>query len=101
MALYPHEGNWRFAYKNGLTFNSPLVAWCGKSETTVSNITLPSSKSLVSVSPSNIIVSAIKQAEDGDGLVVRFYEAEGRYTKAIIKGFQAFSKVYLTDMLRV
>jgi alpha-mannosidase len=99
MALYPHEGNWRFAYKNGLAFNSPLVAWCGKGETPASNITLPSSKSLVSVSPSNIIVSAIKQAEDGDGLFVRFYEAEGRYTKAIIRGFQAFSKVYLTDML--
>jgi alpha-mannosidase len=99
MALYPHEGNWRFAYKNGLAFNSPLVAWCGKGETPVSNRTLPSSKSLVSVSPSNIIVSAIKQAEDGDGLFVRFYEAEGRYTKAIIRGFKAFSKVYLTDML--
>jgi alpha-mannosidase len=32
-------------------------------------------------------------------LFIRFYEAEGRYTKAKIKGFQPFSKVYMTDML--
>ena len=99
MALYPHEGNWRFAYKNGLAFNSHLVAYSGKGEMAVSNITLPLSKSLISVSPSNIVVSALKQAEDGDGLFVRFYEAEGRYIKAIIKGFKPFSKVYLTNML--
>ncbi len=99
MALYPHEGNWRFAYKNGIAFNSPLVTWCGQNKTAPGNVTLPLSQSLISVAPSNLIVSAVKQAEDGDGLFVRFYEAEGRYTKAIIKGFQPFSKVYLTDML--
>lgn len=99
MALYPHDGNWRFAYKDGLAFNSPLVAYSGIGETTASNTSLPLSKSLISVMPSNIIVSALKQGEDGDGLFVRFYEAEGRYTKAIIKGFQPFSKVFLTNML--
>ena len=99
MALYPHDGNWRFAYKDGLAFNSPLEAYSGKGEMPVSNTSLPLSKSLISVMPSNIIVSALKQGEDGNGLFVRFYEAEGRYTKAIIKGFQPFSKVYLTNML--
>lgn len=97
--LYPHDGNLRFAYKDGLAFNSPLEAYSGKGEMTVSNTSLPLSKSLISVIPSNMIVSALKQGEDGDGLFIRFYEAEGRYSKAIIKGFQSFSKVYLTDML--
>jgi len=64
-----------------------------------SNTSLPSLKSLISISPSNVIVSALKRGEDGNGLFVRFYEAEGRYTKAIMKGFRAFSEVYLTDML--
>ena len=99
MALYPHEGNWRFAYKNGIAFNSELIVYSGKGEHPVSHTSLPLSESLISVSPSNIIISALKQGEDGDGLFIRFYEAEGRYTKAIVKGFQAFSKVYLTDML--
>jgi alpha-mannosidase len=99
MALYPHEGNWRFAYKEGLAFNSPLAAYAGKGENAGNKNYLPISKSLISVYPSNIIVSALKQEEDKDGLFIRFYEAEGRFTKALIKGFQPFSKVYLTDML--
>lgn len=99
MALYPHDGNWRFAYKDGLAFNSPLTVYSGKGETEDSAIHLPTSISLISISPSNIIASALKQGEDGTGIFLRFYEAEGRYTKAKIKGFQAFSKVYLTDML--
>ncbi len=99
MALYPHEGNWRFAYKEGMAFNSPLIAYSGKGEIPKIKPSLPSSKSLISASPSNIILSALKQGEDGTGLLVRFYEAEGRYTKAVIKGFQPFQKVYLTDML--
>ena len=99
MALYPHDGNWRFAYKDGLAFNSPLAVYSGKGENPADNNSLLLTKSLVSISPSNIIVSALKQGEDGNGLFIRFYEAEGRYTKAIIKGFQPFSKVNLTDML--
>jgi len=99
MALYPHEGNWRFAYKDGLAFNSPLLAYSGKGKHPVSNTSLPESESLISIAPSNVIISALKQGEDSDGLFIRFYEAEGRYTKAIIKGFQAFSTVYMTDML--
>ncbi len=99
MALYPHDGNWRFAFKDGLAFNSPLKVYAGKGENPVSVGSMPLSKGLISVDPSNIIVSALKMAEDGDGLFIRLYEAEGRFTKAIIKGFQPFSKVCLTDML--
>jgi alpha-mannosidase len=99
MALYPHDGNWRFAYKDGLAFNTPLAVYSGKGATPGVNNSLPLLKSLISVSPSNILVSALKQGEAGDGLVVRFYEAEGRYTKAIVKGLKPFTKVYLTNMI--
>ena len=99
MALYPHEGNWRYAYKEGLAFNSPLEVFVGKGKTPLYNTVSPLSKSLISVSPSNIIVSALKQGEGGDGLFLRFYEAEGNYTIARIIGFKPFLKVYLTDML--
>jgi alpha-mannosidase len=99
MALYPHDRNWRIGYKAGLAFNSPLAAYSGKGEMTVSKISLPLSTSLISVNPSNISVSALKKGEDGDGLFIRFYEAEGRYLKVKIKGFQPFSNVFVTDML--
>jgi alpha-mannosidase len=99
MAIYPHNGNWRFAFKEGLAFNSPLAAYSGKGKARVNDPSFPVAKSLISASPSNIIISALKQAEDGNGLFIRFYEAEGRYTKAVLKGYLPFSKVILTDML--
>ena len=99
MALYPHDGNWRFAYRDGLAFNSPLAVYSGKGELPASKPYLPLSKSLISVIPSNVIISALKQSEDGDGLFIRFYEAEGRYTKALINGYKPFTKVFLTNML--
>lgn len=96
MALFPHDGGWRVAYKNGQAFNKPLIAFSGKGNKTS---TLPVSQSFLKVEPSNIIVSAMKQAEDGKGTIIRFYEAEGKFTKAKIGGFKPFTKVVITDML--
>lgn len=127
MALYPHNGNWRFAYRQGMEFNHPLTAFCGmagtmadakpgakpgvqtgdkpgaKPETIPGTATetslLPVSQSFLEVSPASIMVSAFKKAEDGHGTVTRFYEWEGRYARARIKGFKPFTRAYLTDML--
>jgi alpha-mannosidase len=96
IALYPHKGGWRVAYKNGQAFNKPLIAFSGKGSGTT---TFPTAQSFLKVEPSNIIVSAMKQAEDGKGTIVRLYEAEGKFTKAKISGFKPFSKVTLTDMI--
>jgi len=98
MALYPHEGNWRFAHKEGLAFNNPLTAIAGKPAQT-SSPALPASESFLKVEPSNIVVSTMKKAEDGNGSVIRFYETEGKYAKAKLTGFKPFSKVMLTNML--
>jgi len=99
MALYPHDGNWRFAYNEGMAFNTPLTAICGKPGTGTEAALLPVSKSFLDVEPANIMVSAMKRAEDGHGTIIRFYESQGRYTKARITGFKPFTKAFLTDML--
>jgi alpha-mannosidase len=99
MALYPHDGNWRFAYKDGFSFNKPLTTFSGNINPEGRKAVLPLTKSFISVAPANIIISALKQAEDGKGYIVRFYEAEGRFTKVRIAGYKPFSKVYLTDMI--
>jgi len=98
MALYPHDGNWRFAYKEGMAFNNPLTAVSGKAASAASAL-LPVSGSFLTAEPSNIMVSAMKKAEDGHGTVIRLYEAEGRYTKVRITGFKPFTRAFLTDML--
>ena len=48
MALFPHNGNWRFAYKEGLSFNNPLLAFAGKENQTGSGI-LPTAGSLLRI----------------------------------------------------
>jgi len=97
MALYLHNGNWRYAQKEGLAFNNPLTAFSGKTSATTA--TLPASQSFLKISPENIVVSTLKKAEDGNGSIVRFYETEGKFAKARLTGFKPFSKVTLTDML--
>jgi alpha-mannosidase len=50
--------------------------------------TLRGSSSFVSLEPSNVVVTALKAAEDGDGdLVLRCYETSGRSTRATLTFF--------------
>ena len=48
--------------------------------------TLPSVGSALEVSAENVILSAFKVAEDGDGLVLRLWETEGRETPVTVSG---------------
>ena len=45
----------------------------------------PSSASLVCCTPANVVLTAIKLAEDGEGLILRGYETAGQETKAEIQ----------------
>jgi alpha-mannosidase len=81
-SLYSHEGGWRNGYRRGVAINNPLIPVVVKSN---SSGALPASKSFLSVSADNVIVTAVKKSEDSDEVVVRFYEAEGKSgTKATI-----------------
>jgi alpha-mannosidase len=55
----------------------PLIVYQG-----IHRGTRPQSDSFVSLSAPNIVISALKKAEDGNGLIVRMYEAVGRQTSA-------------------
>ncbi len=98
MALYPHDGNWRMAYRKGQAFNMPLSLYT-LPEMHSTNPATVSERSFLSTEPANMIFSAVKQAEDGAGLFVRLYEAEGRYTTLRLKGFKPFHRVWRTDLL--
>lgn len=73
-ALLPHAGDWRgrvvFA---GHELNTPLIARIAG----VHAGRLPKYRSTIAVDRTGVIVDAVKMAEDGDGLIVRVYEALG------------------------
>ncbi len=74
-SLLPHIGDWRDArlVQRGMEFNNPLIAV----KAAPHDGTLPAARSMISVSASNVIVTACKAAEDGGSIVVRLYECCG------------------------
>jgi len=97
-SLYPHGGNWKDALtvRQGYQLNYKLVAlWtenhAGK---------LASDHSFVDVPEDNVIISAVKKAEDKNALIIRLYEWAGTQGEATIKlppGAQSASETNLME----
>jgi alpha-mannosidase len=82
MLLVPHAAGWREAgiVRIAEEFTAPVpVLYQG-----IHPGTRPGSASFLSVDAPNVVVSAVKKAEDGDDLIVRCYETEGRATTATL-----------------
>jgi alpha-mannosidase len=79
-ALYPHAGTWKDALtvRHGYEYNYPLTAVV----TTAHPGSLPASHSFASVAPENVVLTAVKKAEDAKGLIFRVYEWAGKETTA-------------------
>ena len=75
-ALYPHDGDWRQALtvRRGYEFNSQLRALPVSSHTGAWS----ADHSFVSVAQDNVVLTAVKKAEDGDALLFRLYEWAGK-----------------------
>jgi alpha-mannosidase len=81
-SLLPHEGTWEQAEtpRRAAELNCKPVAVIE----TYHPGKLPQTDSYVTVDKSNVIVSALKQAEDSDDLIVRCYETDKKRTSAEI-----------------
>jgi len=75
-ALYPHAGTWKEALtvRKGWEYNYPLTAVV----TTAHPGSLPAEHSFASVAPENVVLTAVKKAEDANGLIFRVYEWAGK-----------------------
>jgi alpha-mannosidase len=95
-SLLPHTGDWRNGVAaNAYDVNDPLIL------RPVSSASGDAANyQLVSVNKPNVIIETIKQAEDGNGIIVRLYENErNRGTFTVTTGFnlQAASIVNLLE----
>lgn len=96
-SLYPHIGDHvaggvvRAAYE----LNVPLRA----TRTTKHRGGFVGPMSCIEVDTPNVIVEAVKRAEDGDDLIVRLYECHGSTSKAHIRLNLPCRSVSLVDML--
>ncbi len=77
-AIYPHAGTWRQAdtVRRGYEFNDPLTA----TQVFAHNGTLPPTHSFAALDEKNVVLTAVKKAEDADALIFRMYESTGSAT---------------------
>ncbi len=77
--IYPHEGSWKQALtvRRGYELNTPLLAQQVFSHTGE----MPATHSFVSLDNPNVVLSAVKKAEDAHALIFRMYEWAGKPTK--------------------
>ena len=81
-ALLPHHGSWEQAgtVRHAAELNQPPVALFASLVHDDGRGGLPLAASFLQVEPGNVLVTALKQAEDGGGLVLRAVETTGRAT---------------------
>lgn len=95
-SLFPHGNDWR-ADTSAASYdlNDPIILRSLKGQGQNDTLNQP----LVTVNRKNVIVETIKQAEDGEGIVVRLYENErSRGTVSVQAGFQ-LKEAYTCNLL--
>lgn len=92
-AIYPHAEGWRAAgtVAESYKLNQPLLVQTQAAE--------KEAYSYASVAHANVIIETVKNAEDGDGTVIRMYESENAYTKTKLTVNTDFEKAYICNLL--
>ena len=92
-AIYPHAETWRAAgtVREAYFLNQPALAVAGG---------VPGdSFSLAFCDAPNVVVETVKQAEDGDGVIVRMYESENALTETVLHWGLPFASAESCDCL--
>ncbi|PYX47853.1 MAG: alpha-mannosidase, partial [Acidobacteria bacterium] len=96
-SLYPHSGGWKDALtiRRGYELNYKLLSMpFGKHEGSLS-----AEHSFLQAQPDNVIVTALKKAEDENALVVRFYEWAGKDSQVAIQLPSGAESAVETDLM--
>jgi alpha-mannosidase len=87
-AVIPHGGDWLAASREARAFETPLRAV----ETGAHRGILPPEGSFVQVAPAAFEISAIKQTQDGRGILVRGWNPTGETIRVTIRPWRAFAR---------
>jgi len=93
-ALMPHPGDFRAAgvIEAAEDLDAPLLPAYGK-------LPAGSTRSLVEIDTRQVIVEAIKRAEDSNATIVRLYEAWGSQCRVRVRTTLPASRAFLCDLL--
>jgi alpha-mannosidase len=96
-ALYPHPGDWKQAMtvRHGYNYNYKLKAMQVESHAG----SLPAEHSFVTVTPEDIVLTAMKKAEDSNALIFHFYEWAGKGGTASLRVPPGASEAVETNLM--
>jgi alpha-mannosidase len=99
-SLYPHAGSWNEdTQREAYLLNDPIIVYRSKVEGKKSDTSPSHLQSLVSVSSPNVIIETIKQAEDGDGMIVRLYESQRKRGHVQVRFGREVDSAWVTNLL--
>ncbi|HXJ14404.1 MAG TPA: glycoside hydrolase family 38 C-terminal domain-containing protein [Candidatus Limnocylindrales bacterium] len=96
-SLYAHGGNWKDALtvRRGYELNYPLLA----KQTERHSGTLPEQHSFAELKGENVVLTAVKKAEDDDATIYRFYEWAGKESDIELRPAAAVESAVETDLM--
>ncbi|MCA0758160.1 alpha-mannosidase [Paenibacillus sp. N4] len=104
-SLYPHKGDHVQAevYKRGYELNVPLrtsaLAAAQAGGPVSAAAMLPGAQSFLNTGHPNVMIEAVKKAEDGDDLVIRLYETAGARAEAALGSGFGFREAWEADLM--
>ena len=90
-ALLPHASRWNRAHlaREAEAFGTHAKTYWKKNENG------PLTESFLQVDPANVVLSAFKRAETGEGWILRMYESEGHDAEAVIRFIALKKEIHL------
>ncbi len=96
-ALYSHAGDWKAALtvRHGYEYNYRLKAM----QVEAHSGTLPLEHSFISLKDNNVVLTAVKKAEDTNGIILHFYEWAGKNSAVEIHVPTGATSATLTNLM--
>jgi alpha-mannosidase len=96
-SLTSDNPGWENGFQFGREANELLKAVVNPAQTI--DAMLPEKESFVSVNKKNVIITTFKKAEDDDGIILRFYEIEGKDTDLEFLFNKPIRKAFTTSLI--
>jgi alpha-mannosidase len=93
-AIIPHQGDWRRGYQQAYAFETSLRAV----ETQLHEGEIADQGSFISHSPAEFIISAVKEAENGEGWIVRGYNISSETVLLQMKPSREFPHIVQVNL---
>ncbi|MDB4581607.1 glycosyl hydrolase-related protein [Draconibacterium sp.] len=96
-SITSHQPGWKNGIRSGKEGNEPLFVVVEPQK--YANSKLDESQSFLSINSKNIFVSAMKKAENENGLVIRYYNVDGNETETDISLCKSFDQAFSTNLI--